>query len=81
MLEKILETIKQKQIFTQEITQEITQENIIKAIRSNPKITRRELALMFNKTDDSIKYQLSKLTKKGLIKHVGSTKSGEWVIL
>ena len=81
MLEKILETIKQKQIFTQENTQEITQENIIKAIRSNPKITRRELALMFNKTDDSIKYQLSKLTKKGLIKHVGSTKSGEWMIL
>lgn len=77
MLEKILETLKSRQI----ITQEITQENIIKAINSNPKITKRELALIFSKTEDSIKYQLSKLVKKGLIKHIGSTKSGEWIII
>ena len=85
MLEKILETLKNKQTIqskiTQEIAQEITQEKIIKEIKSNPKITRRKLALRLNKTEDSIKYHLSKLTKQGIIKHVGSTKSGEWIIM
>ena len=67
--------------FTQEITQEVTQEKILEAIRANPKVTRNELAKLFNRTPDSIKYHLQKLTKAGIIKHIGATKSGEWFIL
>lgn len=76
----------EKEINTQEIdgiTQENprnTQEQILKAIRNNPRITRRELAVMLNRTEDSIKYQLLKLTRQGAIKHVGATKAGEWKI-
>lgn len=77
----------EKEINTQEIdgiTQENprnTQEQILEAIRNNPRITRRELAVILNRTEDSIKYQLLKLTRQGTIKHVGATKAGEWQIL
>ncbi|MDE5691754.1 MAG: Fic family protein [Alistipes sp.] len=73
-------------IITQEIphiTQEkdsFTQEKILAAIRNNPRITRRELAVLLERTEDSIKYQLLKLTRQGIIKHVGATKAGEWKI-
>ena len=63
------------------IAQENTQEKILAAIRENPKITRRELAVLLERTEDSIKYQLLKLTRRGIIKHVGATKAGEWTIL
>lgn len=69
--------------FTQEIgsvAQENTQEKILAAIRNNPRITRRELAALLERTEDSIKYQLLKLTRQGIIKHVGATKAGEWKI-
>ncbi|MDE7078246.1 MAG: winged helix-turn-helix transcriptional regulator, partial [Alistipes sp.] len=68
---------------TPHITQEkdsFTQEKILAAIRNNPRITRRELAVLFERTEDSIKYQLLKLTRQGIIKHVGATKAGEWKI-
>lgn len=77
----------EKEISTQEIddiAQEKprnTQEQILEAIRNNPRITRRELAVILNRTEDSIKYQLLKLTRQGTIKHVGATKAGEWQIL
>ncbi len=77
----------EKEISTREIndfTQENprnTQEKILTAIRNNPRITRRELAVLLNRTEDSIKYQLLKLTRQGIIKHVGATKAGEWQIL
>lgn len=61
--------------------QENTQEKILSAIRKNPRITRRELAILLERTEDSIKYQLLKLTRQGTIKHVGATKAGEWVII
>jgi Fic family protein len=67
-------------ISTQENTQENTQEKILSAININPKITRIQLAKQLNRTPDSIKHHLQTLTKKGLIKHTGSTKSGEWII-
>jgi len=73
-----------KQSITQEkqhVVQENTPEKILEAIRNNPRITRRELAVLLDRTEDSIKYQLLKLTRQGIIKHIGATKAGEWVIL
>lgn len=65
----------------QENTQEDTQEKILIAIRNNPRITRRELARLLGRTEDSIKYRLQKLTRQGIIAHTGATKAGEWIIL
>lgn len=58
-----------------------TQERILELLKINSKITRKELANALNKTPDSIKHHLQQLTKKGIIKHIGSTKAGEWLIL
>lgn len=66
---------------TQENAREITQEKILSAIRNNPRITRRELAVLLGRTEDSVKYQLQKLTRQGIIKHIGATKAGEWIII
>ena len=66
---------------TQENAREITQEKILSAIRNNPRITRRELAVLLGRTEDSVKHQLQKLTRQGIIKHIGATKAGEWVII
>ncbi|MEG0806867.1 MAG: winged helix-turn-helix domain-containing protein [Alistipes sp.] len=53
---------------------------ILDAIRKSPKITRVELAAMIGITPDGIKYHLQRLTKAGVIRHIGATRSGEWVI-
>jgi ATP-dependent DNA helicase RecG len=55
-------------------------EIILEEIKLNPKITRNELVKKLNRTTDSIKYHLLQLTKSGVIKHVGATKSGEWIM-
>ncbi len=49
-------------------------------IKSNPKITRKQIANELSITEDSAKYHLSQLKKKGKIIHLGSTKSGHWEI-
>lgn len=87
MLQEIYNTLKSKHVnelsslITQENARELTQEKILSAIRNNPRITRRELAVLLGRTEDSIKYQLQKLTRQGIIKHIGATKAGEWVII
>lgn len=90
MLQEICNTLKNRQGesvathrrgITQEKTQEIAQEKILDAIRNNPRITRRELAMLSGLSEDSIKYRLQKLTRQGIIKHIGATKAGEWIIL
>ena len=65
---------------TQE-TKASTQEIILSEMRKNPKITRNELAEIIGITPDGIKKQLDKLRKAGIIKHIGSTKAGEWVVI
>lgn len=65
---------------TQNTTPKTTQELIVEEIRNNPQITRVELAQRVGITPDGVKYHLQKLTKAGIIRHVGSTRSGEWTI-
>ena len=50
-------------------------------MRTNNQVTRKELAEKLNRTEDSIRYYLRKMTKAGIIKHEGPTKSGKWIIL
>lgn len=64
----------------QEATPKTTRERIVDEIRKNPKISRRVLAKAVGITPDGVKYHLQKLTKAGVIRHVGATRSGKWVI-
>jgi len=70
-----------KSLLKNETTQETTQEKIIYLIRNNPYITRKSIAVILGLSEDGVKYHLNKLTKKGIIKHKESTKSGYWEIL
>jgi ATP-dependent DNA helicase RecG len=65
---------------TQETTQETTQEKILSCIKADPEITRKQIAAKVGLTEDGIKYHLTKLTKSGIIRHVGSTKAGRWEV-
>lgn len=65
----------------QEPTQMSTQEIILSEIHKNPKITRAELARIVGISSDGVKYHLQKLTQSGILKRVGSTRYGEWVVV
>ena len=54
-----------------------TQEKILAAIQAKPEITQKELAQSIGITLDGIKYHIRNMTKLGIIKHEGSTKSGK----
>jgi len=56
------------------------EEEIMMIMENNPQVTRKELAKKLDRTEDSIRYHLRKMTKQGIIKHEGPTKSGKWVI-
>lgn len=62
-------------------TQGTTQKRILAAIQAKPEITQKELAQSIGITLDGIKYHIKNMTKLGIIKHEGSTKSGKWIIL
>jgi ATP-dependent DNA helicase RecG len=57
------------------------QEEIMEIIKDNPFITRKELEVQLGYSHGKIKYHISQLTKQGIIKHEGATKSGKWVII
>ena len=61
--------------------EESPQQLILRAISAHPEITRNELAVLCNRSQDSIKHHLLQLTKKGLIKREGSDRAGKWIIL
>jgi len=74
----------------QEMHQENNQENsmaqneieqrILFLLTSEPKLTKKKLAEQMNLSEAKIRYYLEKLKRDGRIYHIGSTKSGEWVI-
>ncbi|NOQ55844.1 MAG: winged helix-turn-helix transcriptional regulator [Nanohaloarchaea archaeon] len=69
---------------TQETAQETTQETaqeILSLINEKPTITRKELSKNIGLSEDGVKYHLTQLRQKGIIKHVGSTKKGHWIIV
>ena len=55
-----------------------TQERILRELQRNPNITRNELAQIIGVSPDGVKYHLQKLSKDGIIKRIGSTRSGKW---
>jgi ATP-dependent DNA helicase RecG len=69
----------EEEIATEKATEKATK--ILNAIANNSAITAPELALNFNFTEGSVKYHLRKFREQGIIKHTGSTKAGEWIVL
>ena len=55
-------------------------EELMDLLVSEPYLSVRQIAERLDKTEDSIRYHLRKMTEKGIIKHEGATKSGKWVI-
>ena len=54
---------------------------IIKAIKENPRITRKELESEIIDERNSVRYYIEKLTKAGIIKREGAKKNGKWVVV
>ncbi|HIH30814.1 TPA: winged helix-turn-helix transcriptional regulator, partial [Candidatus Micrarchaeota archaeon] len=61
-------------------TQKTTQK-ILDSISKNPEITRKELAVLLGLTGDGVKFHLSNLRKKSLLRRVGPDKGGHWEII
>ena len=51
---------------------------IIKFIKENPKITRKELSEKMNITVDGVKYNLKKLVDSNILERVGPNNGGYW---
>ena len=58
-----------------------TQERILRELQRSPQITRNELAQIIGVSPDGVKYHLQKLSKEGIIRRIGSTRSGEWEVI
>lgn len=56
-------------------------EEIIKILKNNGKISRKDLSIILNKTEGSIRHHLNKLQEEKIIKHYGPDKGGYWEVL
>ncbi len=66
---------------TQETALDTTQEKVLALLRTDPALTRRELANRLGISENGVKYHLDKLKAAKVISHRGPTKSGYWQIL
>lgn len=80
-IQKDNSTIQKGNITTQK-NLNTTQKKILEYFKNNPKETRAEAANELGDiTEDGVKFVISKLQKKGLLKRVGGRKHGEWQVL
>ena len=56
-------------------------QKIINAILEKPTITRKGLAKKLGLSQDSIKYHILTLKRKGMIRRIGPDKGGYWEIM
>lgn len=54
---------------------------IIDAIVADPKITRKGLAELIDKSEDTVKYHLASLQERQIIVHIGPDYGGSWKVL
>ena len=53
---------------------------MIDLLALEPYLSVRQIAERLERTENSIRYHLRKMTDAGIIEHEGPTKSGKWVI-
>jgi Predicted transcriptional regulator containing an HTH domain and an uncharacterized domain shared with the mammalian protein Schlafen len=61
-------------------TTQKTAQKILVAISQNPRVSRKELAVIVNRTPNAVKRQLEKLKAANLIQRIGPDKGGQWQI-
>ena len=54
---------------------------IINAIKNNPKITQKELAVIIGKSDRTVKRYMDTMQEKGIITRKNGKRNGEWDML
>ncbi len=54
---------------------------IIKAIKANPDITQKELAVIIGKSERTVKSRTIEMQKKGLIARENGKRNGRWIVL
>ncbi|HDH05861.1 MAG TPA: winged helix-turn-helix transcriptional regulator, partial [Nitrospirae bacterium] len=64
----------------EETTQKTTRK-IIEAIARKADITQKELAALIGITEDGVKYHITRLKRKGILKRIGPDKGGYWEIV
>jgi Fic family protein len=87
MLEAILEACK-NEMFLQNVPNDVPknvpkerEEKIISLVKDNPHITIEQLSIKCNVSDKTIKRDIAKLKKEGVIKREGGAKNGVWIVL
>jgi ATP-dependent DNA helicase RecG len=58
-----------------------SQKEILKLVLNNPKISKREMSEKIGISSTAVDKNINFLKKKGLLKRVGSAKSGHWEIV
>ena len=66
---------------TREKAREETRVKILELIAENPRITTAQLADLIGITPKGVEWQINRLKKDGLLKRIGPTKGGHWVII
>ena len=57
------------------------EDEILMLIKDTPEITVVQISQILNRTINSTRYYLRKMSDQGIIRHDGPTKSGKWIIL
>ena len=55
-------------------------EEIIELLKNNGRISRKDLGIILNLTEGSIRHHLNKLQEEGKIEHIGPDKGGYWKV-
>ena len=64
----------------EETVEETAVKTIITLIKSNPKVTAKEMSNATGLTRRGVEYHLTKLKEQGKLVRIGSTKMGSWEI-
>ena len=63
-----------------ETDQQKQEDAILKLIKENPYIRRKEMVSRLDIHESSVKRRLASLQEKGMIKHIGPNKGGYWEV-
>ncbi|MBR1374080.1 winged helix-turn-helix transcriptional regulator [bacterium] len=50
-------------------------------LKNNGKISRKDLSIILDRTEGSVRHHLNKLQEKGIIRHQGPDKGGYWEVI
>ena len=62
-------------------TRETVKEDSIRLMKEYSEITAKEMKIQLHVTEDGTRFHIKNMKKEGILKRIGSTKKGEWVIL